>query len=127
VLHAASAEELRRTLAGDGAWLQWLLTRDGARLRQYLPFVQSLPGEASAEPRGVKPRAIATESPLEPLTEREAQVLQLVAQMCSTDEIAAELYVSPNTVKTHVKGILRKYGVTRRVDAVRLGRELGSC
>ena len=64
---------------------------------------------------------------LEPLTERETQVLELLAQMCSTDEIAAELFVSVNTVKTHLKGIFRKYAVKRRVDAVRRGRELGVC
>jgi LuxR family maltose regulon positive regulatory protein len=126
-LRAASAEELRRPLVADGPWLQWLLHRDGSRLRSHLPFVQSLPGVPIAEPRGANHRPTPADSPPEPLTERETQVLQLVAQMCSTDEIAAELYVSPNTVKTHVKGILRKYGVSRRVDAVRRGRELGSC
>ncbi|HEX5086281.1 MAG TPA: LuxR C-terminal-related transcriptional regulator [Nocardioides sp.] len=126
-LRATSSDELRRPLAGDGLWLQWLMHRDGARLREFLPFVQSLPGLSVAEPRGAGPRTAPAEGPLEPLTEREAEVLRLVAQMCSTDEIAAELYVSPNTVKTHVKGILRKYGVSRRVDAVRLGRELGTC
>jgi|tagenome__1003787_1003787.scaffolds.fasta_scaffold20985398_4 LuxR family maltose regulon positive regulatory protein len=126
-LRVASAEGLRRPLAGDGPWLQWLLPRDGTCLRQYLPFVQSLRGVPAAEPSGSSLLTVSTESLLEPLTERETQVLRLVAQMCSTDEIAAELYVSPNTVKTHVKGILRKYGVSRRVDAVRRGRELGSC
>ena len=54
-------------------------------------------------------------------------MLELLAQMCSTDEIAAELFVSVNTVKTHLKGIFRKYAVKRRVDAVRRGRELGVC
>jgi len=96
-------------------------------LREHLPFVLSLRGVPTAEPSGIEVRHVSPESLIEPLTERETQVLQLVAQMCSTDEIAAELYVSPNTVKTHVKGILRKYGVSRRVDAVRRGRELGSC
>ena len=47
--------------------------------------------------------------------------------MCSTDEIAAELFVSGNTVKTHVKSIFRKLGVNRRVDAVRVGRARGIC
>jgi LuxR family maltose regulon positive regulatory protein len=64
---------------------------------------------------------------LEQLTERETQVLALLALMCSTEEIATELFVSSNTVKTHLKGIFRKYGVNRRVDAVRRGRELGVC
>ena len=62
-----------------------------------------------------------------PLTEREGQVLDLLAQMYSTDEIAAALYVSSNTVKTHLKGIFGKLCVNRRVEAVRRGRQLGLC
>ena len=61
------------------------------------------------------------------LTEREGQVLDLLAQMYSTDEIAAALYVSSNTVKTHLKGIFGKLCVNRRVEAVRRGRQLGLC
>jgi LuxR family maltose regulon positive regulatory protein len=64
---------------------------------------------------------------IETLTAREAQVLGLLADMCSTDEIASELFLSVNTVKTYVRGILRKLSVNRRVDAVRRGRELGLC
>ena len=64
---------------------------------------------------------------VETLTVREAQVLGLLAEMCSTEEIASELFLSVNTVKTYVRGILRKLGVNRRVDAVRRGRELGLC
>ena len=74
-----------------------------------------------------QPSLASAELVLEPLTERETQVLELLALMCSTEEIAAELFVSANTVKTHLKGIFRKYGVNRRVDAVRRGRELGVC
>ncbi|MGF9760009.1 helix-turn-helix transcriptional regulator, partial [Microvirga sp. 0TCS3.31] len=61
------------------------------------------------------------------LTERESQVLGLLAQMNSTEEIAAALFVSTNTVKTHLKGIFGKLGVNRRVDAVRRGRTLDLC
>ena len=64
---------------------------------------------------------------VETLTVREAQVLGLLTEMCSTAEIASELFLSVNTVKTYVRGILRKLGVNRRVDAVRRGRELGLC
>ena len=45
--------------------------------------------------------------------------------MNSTEEIAEALFVSTNTVKTHLKGIFGKLGVNRRVDAVRHGRTLG--
>jgi len=126
-LRAAGAEELRRPLSGDGVWLRWFLDRDGAVLRDHRPFVMSL---QVSDPRGTSarhPSFASADLVIEPLTERETQVLGLLALMCSTEEIAAELFVSANTVKTHLKGIFRKYGVSRRVDAVRRGRELGVC
>ena len=64
---------------------------------------------------------------IECLTQREAEVLDLLADMYSTDEIAAELFLSVNTVKTHIKGVFRKLDVNRRNAAVRRGRELGLC
>ncbi|WP_312871473.1 LuxR C-terminal-related transcriptional regulator [Amycolatopsis acididurans] len=53
-----------------------------------------------------------------PLTERERSVLRLLPTMRSIDEIAEDLTVSPNTVKTHVRGIYTKLNVRRRRDAV---------
>ena len=127
VLRSASAEGLRRPIAGDGGWLRWFLDRDGTPLRDHRPFVQSLIASETVAPRARRLSTTSDEGGLEPLTERETQVLELLAQMCSTEEIATELFVSANTVKTHLKGIFRKYGVKRRVDAVRRGRELGLC
>ncbi|MFD4601637.1 LuxR C-terminal-related transcriptional regulator [Streptomyces sp. NPDC058464] len=62
---------------------------------------------------------------VEELSGREREVLGRLAQMMSTQEIAADLYVSVNTVKTHLKSIYRKLGVGRRGDAVRRARERG--
>ncbi|WP_154693943.1 response regulator transcription factor, partial [Streptomyces afghaniensis] len=53
----------------------------------------------------------------------EGDVLRLLAEMRSTEEIAADLHVSVNTVKTHLKSIYRKLAVSRRSDAVRRARE----
>jgi LuxR family transcriptional regulator, maltose regulon positive regulatory protein len=64
--------------------------------------------------------SVATEE----LSEREHEVLKLVSQMLTTDEIATELYLSPNTIKTHVRSIMRKLGVTSRGRAVRRARDL---
>ena len=64
---------------------------------------------------------------LESLTERELQVLERLAQFLTTDEIAADLFVSANTVKTHIKSLFLKLAVNRRSDAVRRGRRLGLC
>ncbi|MGI5452928.1 LuxR C-terminal-related transcriptional regulator [Streptomyces sp. CA-249302] len=58
------------------------------------------------------------------LSAREQDVLQRLAQMMTTEEIAAELYLSVNTVKTHLKSVYRKLAVTRRSAAVRRAREL---
>lgn len=59
------------------------------------------------------------------LTEREEDVLRLLRGSLSLREISRELYVSPNTVKTHAQAIYRKLGVSSRHDAVRRGREIG--
>ncbi|MEV0209480.1 LuxR C-terminal-related transcriptional regulator [Streptomyces sp. NPDC050788] len=62
--------------------------------------------------------------PVEQLSAREYDVLRRLAQMMTTEEIAADLYLSVNTVKTHLKGVYRKLAVTRRSAAVRRAREL---
>ncbi|NUT25868.1 MAG: LuxR family transcriptional regulator [Streptomyces sp.] len=64
------------------------------------------------------------DAPVEALSAREHDVLRRLAQMMTTEEIAADLYLSVNTVKTHLKGVYRKLAVTRRSAAVRRAREL---
>ena len=61
---------------------------------------------------------------IEPLTSRETEVLAHLSELLSTEEIAAEMFVSVNTVRTHVRNILRKLAVSRRNEAVRLARAL---
>jgi LuxR family maltose regulon positive regulatory protein len=61
---------------------------------------------------------------IEPLTDREREVLVHVSGLLNTAEVASEMYISVNTVKTHLKNIYRKLDVDRRGEAVRLARQL---
>jgi DNA-binding CsgD family transcriptional regulator len=59
------------------------------------------------------------------ITPRELEILELIALGLSNREIAAKLYVSENTVKTHSSRVFHKLGAKRRTQAVQLGKELG--
>jgi LuxR family transcriptional regulator, maltose regulon positive regulatory protein len=59
------------------------------------------------------------------LGERELTVLKYLATRLTTREIAAELYVSMNTLRTHTKSIYRKLGVESRAAAVDVARKAG--
>jgi LuxR family maltose regulon positive regulatory protein len=75
---------------------------------------------------GLEPETLELETQLvEPLSEREFDVLQLLASRLSGTEIAEELAISANTVRFHIKNIYGKLGVHRRSDAVDRARELG--
>ncbi len=59
----------------------------------------------------------AAKGPLGQLSQREMEVLQLVVRGFSNVEIASELFLSPNTIKTHLRGIMNKLSVDDRVQA----------
>jgi LuxR family maltose regulon positive regulatory protein len=61
---------------------------------------------------------------VERLSEREREVLRLLSGMLSTAEIGTEMYISVNTVKTHLRSIYRKLSAAHRGEAVRRAREL---
>jgi len=59
------------------------------------------------------------------LTTRELELLAELPSLLTADEIAASMYLSVNTVKTHIRGIYRKLGVNTRRDAVECARRRG--
>jgi LuxR family maltose regulon positive regulatory protein len=68
----------------------------------------------------------ATETDLvEPLSERELEVLQLIAEGLTNQEVATRLYLSLHTVKAHARNIYAKLGVKNRTQAVARGKALG--
>jgi ATP/maltotriose-dependent transcriptional regulator MalT len=73
-----------------------------------------------------KPGQPSAEQPLlDPLSQRELEVLQLLASGASNQEIATALFLAPGTVKLHVSHILSKLGVKSRTQAIIRARDLG--
>jgi len=62
---------------------------------------------------------------VEPLSERELEVLELIAQGLTNQEIASRFFLSLNTVKAHTRNIYGKLGVHNRTQAVARARALG--
>jgi LuxR family maltose regulon positive regulatory protein len=87
--------------------------------------------QAAAPAEGRQPREFATATstgagalPV-PLTQRESDVLRELALGGSYQDIAKTLYVTENTVKTHLAALYRKLGAERRASALRRAREVG--
>ncbi len=124
-LMLAEQEGFRLAFATGGAPVRALLAAQLDHDTAHRPLIvellaapQAVPSPAAPAPSGEQ------ESLIEPLSERERIVLRYLGGVLSNVEIASELYVSVNTVKTHVKSIYRKLDVTGRREAVRRAREL---
>jgi LuxR family transcriptional regulator, maltose regulon positive regulatory protein len=111
---------LRRSFLDTGAPARSML----ARYRQRVPISWSYLDELLQASAEVARAPVGTPRLIEHLTEREHTVLRYLPSLMTYEEIAADLYVSLNTVKTHAYGIFRKLGVTGRRQAVRSAREL---
>jgi len=116
-LEIAAPERYRRPFADGGGAVRRLLQRHASLPTAYAPLVAELIDaleRVSAPPPGL----------LEPLSERERDVLRLLPTLLPNTEVASELFVSVNTVKTHVKSIYRKLEVSSRREAVARARQL---
>jgi LuxR family maltose regulon positive regulatory protein len=122
-LRLAEREQVRLPFAVERGWLAPALQRDPewAGAHQNLVTLLMPYARPPAGPDGQDEAVIPTG---EPLTERELQVLRHVSSMLTTAEIASELYISSNTVKSHIKHICHKLAATHRGEAVRRARQL---
>jgi LuxR family maltose regulon positive regulatory protein len=120
-LALAGSNSHRRTFLDCGSAVQVLLEQ---RIRWGTAH-RSFAGELLAAFRKRAPSVAVTRAELlEPLSGREQSVLRFLPTMMSNAEIAGELFVTSNTVKTHLKSIYRKLAVSRRRDAVERARAL---
>ncbi|KQR48244.1 LuxR family transcriptional regulator [Microbacterium sp. Leaf161] len=140
LLKNAGAEDLiaavRALAAGDGMLAPEVTRRVLARFTTASSPASS-PASASASSRAsasasagestptAAPSQVAPTVPVDPLTEREAEVLVLLADARSNAEIAGALFIGEATVKTHVSRILQKLGARDRVQAVVLAHRMG--
>lgn len=97
-------------------WAPWQVIFSEPVLQRFHPAVTPAP-DAKAPP--------AQPGLVEPLSARELEVLKLVSQGLSNQQIAAKLNIAPSTVKTHINNIYGKLGVETRTQAVRQAQESG--
>jgi LuxR family maltose regulon positive regulatory protein len=81
--------------------------------------------EAGEPKREGSPYPLPAQSLIAPLSQREIEVLRLIAQGCSNQEISERLFLALDTVKGHNRKIFGKLQVQRRTEAVARARELG--
>ena len=122
-LRLAEREQLRLPLVLERGWLEPVLRRDPELVDTHRRLLAPILGreQLPAPPRA---RDQAPVLVVEPLTERELEVLTHVSGMLNTAEVADEMYISVNTVKTHLRNIYRKLSADHRNEAVRRAREL---
>jgi LuxR family maltose regulon positive regulatory protein len=123
-LRLGEREELRLPFAMELGWIGPVLRHDPELARAHRRLLGpalrrcQLPAAPGLPEQGAIPVVV-------PLTEREREVLLHVSGMLNTAEVASTMYISINTVKSHLKSIYRKLAATHRGEAVRRARQLG--
>ncbi len=105
-------------------YLAGLAQQDNLEAQQY-EYIQMILSamDTSRTPPG-QPVPIRADSLVEPLTERELEVLRLMSEGLKYKEIAERLYISLNTVRTHTKSIYSKLNVSNRTRAIQVAGRL---
>ncbi len=112
-----------RLFVDEGAPMAELLRRlkeEDGRLKAYLQKLRAAFGEQAT----IHPSSSILHPLVEPLSERELEVLRLLGTELSGPEMARQLIISLNTLRTHTKNIFSKLGVNNRRTAVRRAEEL---
>ena len=122
-LRLAAPEQIRLPFALERGWIEPVLRRDPALARSHRSLFSTAVchDQLPAPPGAPGTAAILV---VEPLTEREQEVLRRLSDMLSAAEIAGEMHITVNTVKTHLKNIYRKLATTRGREAVHRARQL---
>ena len=140
-LRLAERERRRLPFILERGWIGPLLRRDPDLAQTYRHLLPSAlcgnqrpaplgagtpgtTGTAARDATDAQAPGMTAAPVVEPLTEREREVLRHVSGMLTTAEIASELYISTNTVKSHIKNICHKLAATHRGEAVRRARQL---
>jgi LuxR family maltose regulon positive regulatory protein len=124
-LDLARPEGYMRIFLDEGEPMRQLLILAAARgimpefVTRLLAAFRDTPGLGSTQPRPMPTSGVA-----EPLTERELEVLRLIAAGLRNQEIADHLVISLATVKRHISNLYGKLGVTHRTQAVARAREM---
>jgi len=144
ILTLAEPEGYIRLFVDEGEAMQQAIAECSARNPQWLPplrryvsqlltafaavsnsaEVQSSVGDSTLQPISREALALISPPLVEPLTERELEILRLVAAGLSNATIAAQLVIAVGTVKTHLKRIYGKLAVKSRTQAVAQARDL---
>jgi LuxR family transcriptional regulator, maltose regulon positive regulatory protein len=123
-LRLGKPERLRLAFAMERTWIHPVLRRDPELAHVYQDLLE--PWQMTTN--GIPAPRLDPDQPapiiVEPLSDREREVLRHLSAMLSTAEIGTEMYISVNTVKTHLRSIYRKLSAARRGEAVRRAREL---
>jgi len=122
-LRLAEPEQLRLPFVIERGWIGPVLRRDPELAHAHRRLLAATPGhDQLPAPQGTPGQAPILVA--EPLSEREREVLRHVSGLLSTTEVADEMHITVNTVKTHLSNIYRKLAATRRGEAVRRARQL---
>jgi LuxR family maltose regulon positive regulatory protein len=122
-LRLAEREQLRLPFVMERGWIAPVLRRDPELARSHRRlFAPDQRHDRPTAPSSAPERAATLT--VETLTEREREVLRYVSGMLNTAEVASEMYISINTVKSHLKSIYRKLAAGHRGEAVRRARQL---